>query len=97
LIVMPEVHVRLRWPDGTAGRYYSPSLVLTEHLGDGIGYPTADLLARARTALTEASERVRALYGLPCGRAAASLAAIEEDAAHHGAPPGVVLVEGYDR
>ncbi|GAA4877529.1 MSMEG_0570 family nitrogen starvation response protein [Actinomycetospora straminea] len=94
---MPEVHVRLRWPDGTARRYYSPSLVLTEHVEEGAGYATPDLLVRARTALTEASERVRARYGFPCGLAAASLAAIEQDAARHGAAPGVVRVEGFDR
>ncbi|MEJ2865795.1 MSMEG_0570 family nitrogen starvation response protein [Actinomycetospora flava] len=93
---MPEVHVRLRWPDGTARRYYSPSLVLTEHVTEGEDYATAELVARARVALTEASERVRAIYGLPCGRAAASLAAIERDADAHGTA-GVVRVEGFDR
>jgi len=96
IITMPEVHVRLRWPDGTARRYYSPSLVLTEHVEEGAGYPTPELVSRARTALVEASERVRALHGFPCGRAAASLAAIEQDAARHG-EAGVVVVEGFDR
>jgi uncharacterized repeat protein (TIGR04042 family) len=95
--IMPEVHVRLRWPDGTARRYYSPSLVLTEHVEEGAAYPVTDLVSRARTALVEASERVRAKYGFPCGKAAASLAAIERDAARQPDATDVVVVEGFDR
>ena len=72
---MPEVHVRWRWPDGSARRCYSPSLVVTEHLEPGTTYPVDDFVARAHTALTEASDRVRTLYGFPCSRAAATLAA----------------------
>jgi uncharacterized repeat protein (TIGR04042 family) len=74
---MPEMHARLRWPDGTRDRVYSPSLVLAEHLAEGTAYPVEDFARRSREALTEASERVRAKYGFPCSLAAASLAGIE--------------------
>ena len=93
---MPEVHARLRWPDGTRARCYSPSLVLTEHLEEGASYPVGEFVGRARAALTEASDRVRAEYGFPCRLAAASLAGIEGEAARF-ADDATVTVEGFDR
>ncbi len=92
---MPETTFAVRWPDGTRASYYSPSLVVTEHLEPGTGYPVADFVDRARTALSLASERVRARYGFPCSLAAASLAGIERTAA--GYPEGLVTVEGFGR
>lgn len=95
---MPEVHVRLRWPDGTTRRCYSPSLVVTEHLDAGASYPLDDFVTRARTALGEASDRVEALYGFPCGRAAASLAGIEHEAVRFaGTDAPRVVVEAFER
>ncbi|MCD2185900.1 MSMEG_0570 family nitrogen starvation response protein [Actinomycetospora soli] len=92
---MPEMHVRLRWPDGTTDRVYSPSLVLAEHLEEGAAYPLEEFGRRSREALTEASERVRAAYGFPCGRAAASLAGIEARLARQSG--GEVVVEAIER
>ena len=95
---MPEVHARLRWPDGTRARCYSPSLVLTEHLDEGASYPVDEFVARARAALTEASDRVRAQYGFPCRLAAASLAGIESEATRFASDAeAAVTVEGFDR
>jgi uncharacterized repeat protein (TIGR04042 family) len=91
---MPEMHVRLRWPDGTRERVYSPSLVLAEHLEAGVAYPLDDFARRSRVALTEAGERVRARYGFPCTRAAASLAGIEARVRTYAA--GEVLVEAVE-
>ena len=92
---MPEMHVHLRWPDGSAQRVYSPSLVLTDHLDEGASYAVEDLVPRLRTALTEASNRVRASYGFPCTRAAASLAAVETRAARYAADEHAV-VEAFE-
>lgn len=74
---MPEMHFRIRWPDGTSETCYSPSLVIKDYFAKGASYPLADFLARSRTALAIASERVRAKYGYPCSRAIAQLARIE--------------------
>jgi uncharacterized repeat protein (TIGR04042 family) len=71
----------VRWPDGSAQPYYSPSLVVEEYLKVGESYPVADFVSRSREALGIASERVREKYGMPCSRAAASLASIERTAA----------------
>jgi uncharacterized repeat protein (TIGR04042 family) len=95
MVVMPEMHVRLRWPDGSTDRVYSPSLVLAEHLEEGASYPLEDFGRRSREALTEASERVRAKYGFPCSRAAASLAGIEDRLARQTG--GEVVVEAIER
>ncbi|MEJ2871388.1 MSMEG_0570 family nitrogen starvation response protein [Actinomycetospora sp. OC33-EN08] len=96
---MPEMHARLRWPDGSTERVYSPSLVLAEHLDEGAAYSLDEFGRRARAALTEASERVRARYGFPCGRAAASLASVEARIARHrvGEVVGPVVVEALER
>lgn len=90
---MPETTFTLRWPDGTTERCYSPSLVVHEHLADGVTYAVADLVARSRTALTVASDRVQARWGHPCLRAQAQLARIEQRAARFE-PTAPVLVDG---
>jgi len=78
---MPEMHFVVRWPGGETSRCYSPSLVVRDHLEVGKTYPVADFLARSRTMLGLASERVRAKYGHYCSAAMDQLAAIESRAA----------------
>jgi uncharacterized repeat protein (TIGR04042 family) len=92
---VPETIIAARWPDGTVREHYSPSLVVEEHLEAGAAYPVAEFVGRCREALAIASERVRAKYGFPCSRAAASLAGIEAAAARH--PTGTVTVTGFRR
>ena len=78
---MPEMHFRVRWPDGSESLCYSPSLVIEEHLAVGVSYSPADFSARAGTALRIASERVQRKYGIPCGRAIGQLAQIDQQLA----------------
>lgn len=77
---MPEMEFAARWPDGSLLTYYSPSLVVREHLEPGCAYAVPDFVARCRTALSIASERVREKYGVACPRAALTLARIETKA-----------------
>lgn len=94
---MPEMHFHLRWPDGQESICYSPSLVVREHLQVGQSYPLPDFLQRTRTALTIASERVRAKYGFACSMAMDQLAAIEHTAqAFSDASGAAVQVLGFD-
>jgi uncharacterized repeat protein (TIGR04042 family) len=83
----------VRWPDGAERAYYSPSLVVADHLETGCEYAVDDFVARCRESLTIASDRVRAKYGFPCSRAAGSLSGIERDAA--GFAGGSVTVTGF--
>jgi uncharacterized repeat protein (TIGR04042 family) len=83
----------VRRPDGAERAYYSPSLVVTDHLETGREYAVDDVVARCRESLTIASDRVRAKYGFPCSRAAGSLSGIERDAA--GFAGGSVTVTGF--
>ena len=76
--VMPEMHFRIRWPDGDEMRCYSPSLIVREYLEVGRTYPLHDFLERSRTMLQIGSERVRAKYGFACSAAMDQLATIEE-------------------
>ncbi len=93
---MPEVHFRVRWPDGGVETCYSPSTVIKDFFVAGEAYSMADFLQRSRTGLHAASERVRAVYGMGCSRAMAQLAAIEAKAS---AQPGdaAVIVETFSR
>jgi uncharacterized repeat protein (TIGR04042 family) len=84
----------VRWPDGSWLTYYSPSLVVREHLAAGSAYAVPEFVARCRTALSIASERVREKYGFACPRAAHTLVLIETKAREFaGAADARVLVE----
>ena len=74
---MPEMRFTIRWPNGSPESCYSPSLVIKDYLTPGESYPLDDFLERSRTALSIASDRVKAKYGMPCSLALAQLARIE--------------------
>ncbi|MBB3051778.1 putative repeat protein (TIGR04042 family) [Prauserella isguenensis] len=93
---MPEVYFHVRWPDGVSRRFYSPSTVIEEHLRTGGRYRIGDFLERTRAALVVASERVAAVHGFPCGRAAATVVALDDLATDLPAD-AAVLVERFDR
>lgn len=78
---MPEVRFTIRWPDGTEEGCYSPSTAIHQHLTAGTSYPLPDFLARARTGLQAASDRVAAKFGFACSSAMDQLARIEARAA----------------
>ncbi|MGZ4575669.1 MAG: MSMEG_0570 family nitrogen starvation response protein [Mycobacteriaceae bacterium] len=82
---MPEMTFTVQWPDGKRESCYSPSLVMHDYLTIGESYCVAEFVARSRTALNEASERVRAKFGTYCTSAAQQLADLELAAAAY--PP----------
>ncbi|MBC7374472.1 MAG: MSMEG_0570 family nitrogen starvation response protein [Frankiales bacterium] len=89
---MPEMTFTVRWPDGVASQCYSPSLVVHDHLGTG-PYSVGDFVSRSRTALTIASERVRAKYGFACTSAMDQLEQIEQTAARFDRSAQVTVLE----
>jgi len=97
---MPEMHFLVRWPNGREMRCYSPSLVVYDYLDAGETYSVDDFLARSRTMLGIASERVRAKFGFACSSALDQLAALEEEAAvckrDEEARRGRVTVLGFE-
>lgn len=92
---MPEMHFHIRWPDGRREACYSPSLVVKEFMAVGESYALDDFVEKTRTALTIASERVRARYGFACTSAMAQLARIEAGAKRQD-PGGRVTVETFE-
>ena len=94
-LVVPEMRFEVRWPDGSRREYYSPSLVVEDYLQAGSSYPLTDFVGRSREALRQASDRVKAAYGMPCSLAEASLASIERAAATF--VDGEVSVQGFRR
>ncbi len=92
---MPEMYFRVAWPDGSAQRCYSPSLVIEDYLTPGERYPVAEFVRRSEEALGIASERVREKYGFACTSAAATTDDIRLKARHF--PDGEVTVVAFDR
>ncbi len=78
---MPEMRFLITWPDGSIEACYSPSLVIKDYFTVGESYPIEEFLTRSRTALTIASDRVKARYGFACSRAMGQLSKIERTAA----------------
>lgn len=90
---MPEMHFRVRWPDESETRCYSPSLVIRDFFEPGKSYTLGDFLGRSRQALSIASERVRAKYGHPCSLALGQLGEIEQLAQRFGAGTQVHIID----
>lgn len=88
---MPDLTFRIRWPDGGEERCYSPSSIVQEFYTEGESYPLETFLRLSEQAFHAASERVRAVYGYPCSRAAAQLAALKEGAAPFRNEPGATV------
>ncbi len=80
---MPEIRFQIELPDGSQEVCYSPSLVVKDYFTPGSDYPLDDFIARSRTALTIASDRVKAKYGRPCGLALGQLQVIESMATQY--------------
>jgi uncharacterized repeat protein (TIGR04042 family) len=78
---VPEVHFRVRWPDQSETRCYSPSTTVVEFLTAGRAYPVRDFLVLSRKALEHGSERVRRKYGYNCAHAQWQIEEIERLAA----------------
>jgi uncharacterized repeat protein (TIGR04042 family) len=85
------MHFHLRWPDGSAARCYSPSLVIKDYFQPGSRVPLEEFLPRIREALCIASERVRAKYGFACSMALDQLAQIEAAATPFSTEPGATV------
>lgn len=94
---MPEVHFRVRWPDRTATRCYSPSRSIKTVLNVGQSYPLKDFVAISTTALERGSERVRRKHGFACGHAEMQIAIIESFAGRFADQPDAkVTIEAYE-
>ncbi len=86
---MPEIRFEIEWPDGIRETCYSPSLVVKEYLESGVEYELSDFVERSSAALQEGSDRVRAKFGFPCGRALGQLQGLKSNAARYGDRPTV--------
>jgi uncharacterized repeat protein (TIGR04042 family) len=84
---MPEMRFKIQWPDGSQDVCYSPSLVIKDYFVPECEYALAEFVEKARTALTIASDRVQAKYGMPCSLALGQLRAIETKSAQYSTLP----------
>jgi uncharacterized repeat protein (TIGR04042 family) len=74
---MPEIHFRIRWPDQSETRCYSPSTAIMQFLTADRSYPLSEFLGLSRKALEHGSERVRQKYGYGCAQAQLQIEEIE--------------------
>ncbi len=94
---MPEVTFKVRWPDASLSRCYSPSSTVREVFTIGRPYPLQEFVTMSRKALEHASERVAQKYGYGCGHAVQQIREIEQTAARFAdQPQAIVIVEGYE-
>jgi len=96
---MPEMHFRVKWPNGQVDDCYSPSYIVEEHLNEGADYDVEDFVSRVRSALSIASERVFARYGFECSSALDQLRAVEAtaEALNPGEKAGKVAVLSFTK
>jgi uncharacterized repeat protein (TIGR04042 family) len=88
---MPEIHFRIRWPDQSEMRCYSPSTTIMQYLTAGRSYPLSEFLGLSRKALQHGSERVRQKYGYGCGQAEWQIAEIERLAVRFADTPAACV------
>ncbi len=95
---MPEINFKIQWPDGKQQNCYSPSLVVKEYFTPGEEYELGEFVAKSRTALNIASDRVKQAYGFPCSRALGQLQQIERQAATYDqlSAPKVLFIDFSD-
>ncbi|WP_072804861.1 MSMEG_0570 family nitrogen starvation response protein [Rhodococcoides yunnanense] len=75
---MPEMTFVVQWPDGREQPCYSPSLVMHDYLEPGAEYEIAEFVKRTSEALTVASDRVLAKFGMRCTSAAQQMEEIHD-------------------
>lgn len=75
---MPEMRFLVTWPDGQEQSCYSPSLVMHDYLESGAEYPVDEFVKRTTEALTVASDRVLAKFGMRCTSAAQQMKEIHD-------------------
>lgn len=94
---MPELYFRIRWPDQSQTRCYSPSTSIANFLTAGQSYPLEHFVALSREGLRHGSERVRQKYGYGCGHADLQILEIERRAdLFQGVPDARVTVESFE-
>lgn len=74
---MPDLTFRIRWPNGDEEACYSPSSIIRNFFQEGEAYPLDEFVDLIEKAFEAASERVRAVHGYPCSRAASQLATLK--------------------
>ena len=90
---MPEVHFRIKWPDGEVTRCYSPSTIVREYFRSGLTLTIEELVETSTRALDAASERVRAKYGFACTSASHELRDIQLRAGNFDSEEQVTIVD----
>ena len=69
---MPEMTLKVMWPDGSEKRYYSPSSIITKYFKGGQKMSLEEFKNTTVKAFDHASLRVEEVHGYACTSAMAS-------------------------
>ena len=70
---MPEVYLKIEWPDKRQDTIYSPSTVINQYFNAGENLPVEEFETKVTEALNMASQRVYERFGYECTSAMAEL------------------------
>lgn len=70
---MPQVYLKVKWPDDQVQEVYSPSTIVHDYFSPGDKMTVDEFTEKCKTALNKASDRVAEKYGFACSSAMASL------------------------
>lgn len=75
---MPEVYLKIEWPDQRKDEVYSPSTVINQYFKAGENLSVVEFEAKVTDALNMASKRVYERFGYECTSAIAELDRIKQ-------------------
>lgn len=90
---MPEVNIKVKWPNDRISTIYSPSTVVNKYFSKGDFIEVTCFVEECTKALEHASKRVEQRYGFACSSAMQSLESVKQVAAEMGAMGSVEILE----
>ncbi|MEM6738242.1 MAG: MSMEG_0570 family nitrogen starvation response protein [Bacteroidota bacterium] len=77
---MPEVNLRVKWPDEHISDVYSPSTIVRQYFSSGDLMTVSDFVTKCTEALEHASKRVEEKFGYACTSARNSIHNVRQSA-----------------
>ena len=92
---MPAVKFSVEWPNGEKNTYYSPSTIIHQYFEVGQKLNIEDFVKQSQEALSHASKRVEAKYGVACSAAQDQIVKITQKAEQYSSE-SVVSFIGFE-
>ncbi|WP_109832681.1 MSMEG_0570 family nitrogen starvation response protein [Reichenbachiella versicolor] len=90
---MPEVNLKVKWPDNAVSDVYSPSTIVCQYFTEGDSMTVKEFVSKCTTALEHASKRVEERYGYACTSAMSSIYTVQSIAKDQEGDKTVEILE----